>query len=121
MQICIPVDNDNGLSSTVCAHFGSAPAFMIVNTDDRSCRLLQNQNDHHAHGMCVPVAALQGETVDGIVVGGIGMGALNKLIAADIQVYRADCNTVAEVVDAFNSGALTVMQPGMSCRGHGTH
>lgn len=121
MKICIPVENDNGLNSVVCAHFGSAPAFMIVNTDDNSCRLLVNNNSHDAHGMCTPVAALQGESVDGMVVGGIGMGALNKLNAADIRVYLAEHETVKQAVDAFKNGTLKVMQPGMSCRGHGQH
>lgn len=118
MKICIPVENDNGLNSTVCAHFGSAPAFMIVDTDTKDCRVIVNKNDHHAHGMCTPIAALQGEAIDGMLVGGIGMGALNKLSAANIQVFVAEQETVQAAVDAFNSGALKPMQPGMTCRGH---
>ena len=121
MNICIPVENDNGLNSTVCAHFGSAPAFIIVNTDDNTYRLVQNQNNHHAHGMCTPLASLQGESIDGMLVGGIGMGALNKLNAAAIQVYLAEHETVQQAIEAFNTGALKVVQPGMSCRGHGQH
>ncbi len=35
MNICIPVNEDKGLQSPVCAHFGSAPAFMIVDTESR--------------------------------------------------------------------------------------
>jgi hypothetical protein len=34
--------------------------------------------------MCTPVAALQGERVEGAVVSGIGRGALQKLTAAKI-------------------------------------
>ena len=30
MNLCIPVESDEGLNSRVCAHFGSAPAFLIV-------------------------------------------------------------------------------------------
>jgi predicted Fe-Mo cluster-binding NifX family protein len=118
MNICIPVENDNGLQSPVCSHFGSAPAFMIVDTATKACRVIVNQNNHHAHGMCTPLAALQGESIDGMLVGGIGMGALNKLAAANIQVFLAEHDTVAEAVDAFNNGALKAMQPGMACRGH---
>ncbi len=118
MNICIPIEDDNGLDSAICAHFGSAPAFMIVNTSDNSFKVIRNNNEHHAHGMCSPLAALNGEAVDGMVVGGIGMGALNKLQAAGIQVFVAAHETVRETVSAYNAGALDSMQPGMTCRGH---
>ena len=119
MDICIPIDEDNGLQSRVCAHFGSAPAFMIVDTETGTCRAVPNTSQHHAHGMCMPLASLQGESIDGIVVGGIGMGALNKLMAANISVYLSEQGTVAETVAAFKAGTLKPMQPGMACAHHG--
>ena len=119
MNICIPIDEDKGLKSRVCAHFGSAPAFMIVDTDRGSCRAVVNSNQHHGHGMCMPLASLQGERIDGMVVGGIGMGALNKLNAAGIRVYISGHETVAETVAAFKAGTLKLMQPDMACANHG--
>lgn len=121
MNICVPVKADKGLQSPVCAHFGSAPVFMMVDTDTGACRAIVNGNQHHAHGMCMPTQVLQGEQIDGMVVGGIGMGALNKLAAANIRVYRSEHATVAEVVAAFKSGSLKPMQPGMACTGHHSH
>lgn len=118
MKICIPVDEDQGLSSPICPHFGSAPHFMIVNTDDGSCRAIRNRNEHHAHGMCQPLQAIQGEQIDGIIVGGIGMGALNKLTAAGISVYQAQHPTVGLAVEAIKAGQLAVMSPGAACGGH---
>jgi predicted Fe-Mo cluster-binding NifX family protein len=119
MNICIPVNEDKGLKSEVCAHFGSAPAFLIVDTDNESCRAIVNRNQHHAHGMCAPLASLQGERIDGMVVGGIGMGALSKLMAANVQVYVSDFATVAETVAAYKAGTLQPMQPSMACAHHG--
>jgi predicted Fe-Mo cluster-binding NifX family protein len=119
MNICIPVDDNQGLRSPVCAHFGSASAFMIVDTDSESCRAIPNNNQHHGHGMCMPLALLQGEAIDGMVVGGIGMGALSKLNAANICVYLAEHATVAETVAAFKAGTLKLVQPGMACAHHG--
>jgi predicted Fe-Mo cluster-binding NifX family protein len=119
MNICIPVDEDKGLQSQVCAHFGSAPAFMIVDTDSERCRAIPNNNQHHGHGMCMPLQSLQGEHIDGMVVGGIGMGALNKLNAANIRVYLSEHATVAETVTAFKGGTMRLMQPGMACAQHG--
>ena len=121
MNLCIPVENNNGLSSAVCAHFGSAPAYLIVDTDSRACRCVPNKNDHHSHGKCMPVDILQGESVDGIVVSGIGMGALNRLAQVNIQVYASGCATVGEAIDAYTAGALKPMEPGMTCRGHSCH
>lgn len=119
MRICIPVNEDLGFQSNVCAHFGSAPAFLVVDTDSNDCHAIVNKNQHHQHGTCAPFALLEGEILDGIVVGGIGMGALNRLIAAGLSVFRAEQPTVAATVAAFKTGSLARMQPGMACGGHG--
>jgi predicted Fe-Mo cluster-binding NifX family protein len=121
MNICIPVNADQGIASEVCAHFGSAPFFMIVNTETGSCRAISNQNSHHAHGMCQPLLAIQGEELGGIVVGGIGMGALTKLLMAGLQVYRAQHATVELTLAAFKAGSLQAMTPEAACGMHGQH
>ncbi len=118
MNICIPVTEDNGAASPVSPHFGSAPLFMIVDTDTGACRAVPNRNAHHGHGMCMPLASLAGESIDGMVVGGIGMGALAKLGAAGIRVFRSEHATVEETVAAFKSGALKTMSPDMACAQH---
>jgi predicted Fe-Mo cluster-binding NifX family protein len=118
MNICIPVGADNDLSSPVYPHFGSAPAFMIVDVNTGSCRAIANGNQHHGHGMCMPFQSLQGEQIDGVVVGGIGRGALNKFNTANIAVYISEHATVGEVVAAFKGGSLKLMQPNMACAGH---
>ncbi|RME41495.1 MAG: diguanylate cyclase, partial [Deltaproteobacteria bacterium] len=33
MKVCFPVNNDQGLESEVYGHFGSAPAFVVVDTE----------------------------------------------------------------------------------------
>ena len=119
MNLCMPVVANEGLNSTLSAHFGSAPAFLIVDTDDASCRAIVNENDHHAHGQCTPLAALQGERIDGLVVAGIGRGALGKLEAASIRVYLSKPTTAGEALAAFKAGALQPMSAGQACAGHG--
>jgi predicted Fe-Mo cluster-binding NifX family protein len=118
MRICIPVLEDRGLDSPVSAHFGSAPAFMIVDTASSACRVIDNARQHHAHGMCQPLSALAGETVDGLIVGGIGRGALMKLRAAGITVFRADQPTVGEAVAALSAGNLQPVHHRDACHGH---
>jgi predicted Fe-Mo cluster-binding NifX family protein len=118
MRICIPILENRGIESPVCQHFGSAPAFMIVDVDSADCRAIINDNRHHRHGMCQPLAALAGETVDGIIVGGIGMGALMKLQAAGIAVFRAAHPTVAEAIAAFKDGRVQPVGRDEACAGH---
>ena len=119
MNICIPVTEDNGAASPVSPHFGSAPLFMIVDTDSGACRAVPNRNTHHGHGMCTPLASLAGESIDGMVVGGIGMGALAKLGAAGVRVFRSEHATVEDTVAAFRAGSLKTMSPDMACAHHG--
>ncbi|MGD0308620.1 MAG: NifB/NifX family molybdenum-iron cluster-binding protein [Acidobacteriota bacterium] len=121
MNICIPVTDDKGLESPVSAHFGSAPFFLVVNTENGSCRAVSNRNLNHGHGMCQPLLSLAGERVDGMVVGGIGMGALGKFQAANIQVYLSEFPTAAATVAAFKDGKLKVVTPQTACGRHGGH
>jgi predicted Fe-Mo cluster-binding NifX family protein len=119
MNICIPVEADNGLGSQVCAHFGAAPVLMIVATDTGSTRAIVNGNRHHRHGMCKPLQSLQGEQIDGAVVGGIGAGALDQFNAANIPVYAAEHATVGVVLAAFRSGRVNLLQTASACAHHG--
>lgn len=123
MNICVPATQDLGLKSPVSMHFGSAPLFIIVNTETGACEALPNQNMHHGHGGCQPLRALAGHEIDGVVVGGIGMGAMMKLRAAGIRVYLADQPTVEEVVQACKAGTLQEADPANACahHGHGHH
>jgi len=118
MNICIPVEENNGLDSRVCAHFGSAPFFLIVDSDTDNCESIVNSGAHHAHGMCQPLALLEGKDIDGVVVGGIGRGALFKFQAANIGVYMSEYSTVSETLAAHKAGSLRPVSPEGACAGH---
>ncbi|MBP2675093.1 MAG: nitrogenase molybdenum-iron cofactor biosynthesis NifB/NifX-like protein [Deltaproteobacteria bacterium] len=119
MNLCIPVTEDKGLESPVSAHFGSAPLFIIVDTDSGVYRSVPNRNLEHAHGMCQPLKSLAGERVDGIAAGGIGMGALGKLLAAGMRVFITREQTVEETVAALKAGTLQEATPAAACGHHG--
>ncbi|MCK4910070.1 MAG: NifB/NifX family molybdenum-iron cluster-binding protein [Thermodesulfovibrionales bacterium] len=119
MKVCFPVESDEGLESTVFGHFGSAGAFVVVDTEDGGHKVLMNNDAHHAHGMCSPLKALGGESVDSIVVGGIGAGALGKLAAMGIEVFRANEGTVNENLAHLQKSELVRFSPALTCGGHG--
>ena len=119
MKVCFPVANNEGLQSPVYNHFGSAPLFVVVDTDSGEVAEVINRDLHHAHGACSPVKALGGHAVDAVVVGGIGGGALNGLTRAGIRVYRAEAPSIAENVSRLQDGGLPQWAPGQTCGGHG--
>ena len=115
MNVCIPVDQPQDGASSVCAHFGSAPAFLIVNTDVGTYRTVVTAGHH----MCGAIGTFQKENVESVIVGGIGMGALHRLAAAGIQVFAAQHATVDENLAALKAGQLPVMSLDGACAHHG--
>jgi len=118
MKVAIPVAEDCGLESLVYGHFGSAPVFVLVDSETMSVESLGNRDQAHVHGQCSPMQALAGTSPDAVVVGGIGAGAVRGLRAAGIKVYRCDGGTVAQAVRQLKAGELPEMNEDTACRGH---
>ncbi len=118
MKVCFPVLKANGLDSEVYGHFGSAPAFLVIETDSNRMTTINNKDQHHEHGQCNPLKTLNNHKVDAIVVGGIGMGALNMLNQSGIKVFKAQALTVHENMDLMKAGNLTEFTSQHACVGH---
>lgn len=118
MKICFPVKDSPSFESDVYGHFGSAPSFVLVDTDTNDLQILVNGDQNHAHGMCSPLKALGGHDIDCVVVGGIGGGALMKLQQSGIKVYKAAAGSVRDNLTLFSAGRLPVFTPGHVCGGH---
>lgn len=119
MKVCFPIKSDEGLDSKVYGHFGSAPYFMIYDTNNKKTKLIDNSDQNHEHGMCQPLKALNGEEVDVILVGGIGAGALMKLNAQDIKVYKASEGTISKNLELITNNKLVEFNSDSSCESHG--
>jgi predicted Fe-Mo cluster-binding NifX family protein len=118
MIIAFPTMDDNGMESQVYGHFGSAACFILVDSENNSHQSVDNSDQHHQHGHCQPVTALGGKVVDAVAVGGIGLGALQKLNASGIRVYRAVEGSVRENFELVQSGSLPVYSKEQTCAGH---
>ena len=118
MKIAFPTETDLGINSTVFGHFGSAPFFMVVDSRTRETESITNADLHHQHGQCQPLAALNGRPVDAVVVGGIGAGALRKLQAAGIRVYRGVEGSVSDNLVLILAGKLPEFDLSLTCAGH---
>ena len=121
MKICIPTETNSGKEAMVYGHFGSAPFFTIYDTENNSVEIISNANQHHAHGMCQPMAAIGGKGVNAVVTGGAGAGAVQKLNQGGIKVYRAISGTVADIVAQFISGKLEEISVQNSGMQHDCH
>lgn len=119
MKLCIPVAADEGLNSVVYGHFGSAPLFVLVDSETMTVEPLANRDQTHVHGACNPLRALAGQQVDAVIVGGIGPGAVNGLQRAGIAVYQSPAQTLAEAVAQFNQGRLPKIGLESACGSHG--
>ena len=119
MKIAFPTQEKKRIESLVYGHFGSAHYFVVVDTEENSTEIIENPDRDHLHGHCQPLKALNGRRVDAIIVGGIGGGALRKLLMEGIKVYRAAEGQVRDNLELLNSDKLTVFTPDQTCAGHG--
>lgn len=118
VNLYIPATEDKAPRNPVSGHFGSAPSFVIVDSDARVCRTISNRDSHHSHGACHPLASLAGQGVDAVIVGGIGAGALSKLQAAGVRAFLSEQPTVEAVVAAYKEGTLPLATPATACAHH---
>jgi len=119
MKICFPVSKVNGMESEVYGHFGSAPAFLVIETDSNTIKTINNRDQHHVHGACNPMKALNNQKIDAIVVGGIGTGALSRLNQLGIKVFQAQAITIKENIAILKNQNLPEFSALHCCSGHG--
>ncbi len=118
MKICIPVAEFRGPDSVVYGHFGSAPGFVMADTETMNIEPLANSDRGHAHGQCSPIKALAGASPDAVLVGGMGMGALRGLRSQGIRVFGCAEMTVSEAIRRFTAGELNELDENATCSGH---
>lgn len=118
MKICIPVKENNCLESIPYNHFGSAPFFLVVDTETNDVTAINNGDLNHEHGKCQPIKAIGGADIDVVLVLGIGAGAINKLNSMGVKVFKANPTSLKENIDLFNDNKLLEFSPANSCTGH---
>jgi predicted Fe-Mo cluster-binding NifX family protein len=121
MKICLPTTGNKGLKEMVFNHFGSAKFFTIYDTEKQTLEVIENANEHHEHGTCHPLGAIEGHNVDAILSGGMGRRAVQMLNEGGIKVYLMEGNTVSEAIKNFEGNKLTELTFDNACSGHGCH
>lgn len=109
----IAVTYDNG---QVFQHFGHTEAFKIYEVeDDQVASSAVIQSNGIGHGALAGLLA--DHTIDVLICGGIGGGAMAALEEAGIEVYAGAEGDTDAVVEAYLKGELT--STGVNCDHHG--
>ncbi len=121
MRICIPtIDNREDLFE-VCSHFGSAPYFIIYDSEANTYEIVNNSDSEHEHGTCSPTLNLREMNVDTVICKGLGLRAIQKLNEAGIRVCKTDLFCVKEIVHNLTETDFEEIDASDACHGHGCH
>jgi len=121
MRICIPVKTKKGLKAVVNSHFGSAPYFLIYDSDKEVFEVISNSDEHHSHGMCHPLRVLDGQALNTVVCAGMGVRAVRKLKQSGLVVYRTKAETAEETIREYKEGGLEEITVENACIDHSCH
>jgi predicted Fe-Mo cluster-binding NifX family protein len=121
MKICIPTATNDGKTAQVHGHFGSAPFFTIYDTEKDNVEVIDNSNEHHAHGMCNPLGSLTGKNINAVVCAGMGGRAVQKLNEGGVKAYRVAAGTVKNIAEQFVKGGLEEITVENACMQHNCH
>ena len=118
MRVCIPTETNEGKESQVYGHFGSAPYFTIYDTVSSKFEIIDNANQHHAHGTCQPLSGLADKKISAVICGGMGVRAVAMLNNAGIKAYRSPCEKVDDVIVKYLAGNLKEITIDNACANH---
>jgi len=107
MKIAITAQGKE-LSSEIDLRFGRAKWLILVDTESGDSQVHDNELNLNA----VQGAGIQtGQNianlgVEAVITGNVGPNAFKTLNAADIKIFLAEKQTVAEAIDSFKEGEL---------------
>lgn len=106
MMIAIPV-NENNAEPSVCVSFGRAPWFLFHNTETGETQIRENPAANAEGGAGVKAAQFVADhNANALITLRGGENAAEVLLAAEIQIYRAQGSMAKENLTAFAEGKL---------------
>jgi len=107
MRIAIPVNENNGLKSTICEHFGHTPFFAFVDLDKEKIEkidIVKNPFESHAPG---EIPTFIKENKANIMVSrGMGGRAVSFFEQFGIKVIKGAYGSVEEIIKKMIEGNL---------------
>ena len=107
MKIAIS-SSGKDLNSQIDPRFGRCAYFLIVDTDNMSFEVFDNESGLLGGGAGIQSAQFVAtKGVKAVITGNCGPNAVNTLGAAGIQVFLGNTGTVAECLENYKNGNLT--------------
>ena len=107
MRIAV-TSTDEGLDAKVDPRFGRAAFFVIVDTDTMDFVAIENENAAGGAAGIGSAKCVIDQGVEAVLTGNCGPNAQRTLDAAGVELYTEVAGTVAEAVERFKSGKLTI-------------
>jgi predicted Fe-Mo cluster-binding NifX family protein len=100
------------LESPLDPRFGRAKCFLVVDTETSSFSAVDNSvNLHAAQGAGIQAAKGVVELgVEALITDHVGPKALTTLRASRVKIYTGAAGTVADAIEQFRTGRLTVLE-----------
>ena len=118
MKIVIPSNEDKGLLSKMGAHFGKAPFYTIVETNNNeitNVEVIKNQG-HGAGGCSNAVANILSFKPDALIVVGIGPNPAAGFLRAGLDVFvDKESLTLEESINKFIENKLPKISANGTC------
>ena len=110
MIIAIPV-NENHAEPSICVSFGRAPWFIFNNTETGETQTLENPAANAEGGAGVKAAQfVVDHNANALITVRGGENAAEVLLAAEIQIYKAQGNMAKDNLTAFTEGKLEKLE-----------
>jgi predicted Fe-Mo cluster-binding NifX family protein len=109
MKVAIPVD-EKSLQPNVCASFGRAPYFLILDIDTKKNVFLDNSAAASTGGAGIKAAQMIVDNkADILLTPRLGENAAGVLKAAEIKIYKTTTASAKDNIDSFIAGNLPLL------------
>ena len=117
MKIGVPTMGDSGLEEEVSRHFGRAPTFTLIDTENDEIEVIPNTSEH-AGGTGKPPQKMEEKNVDVMLCSNLGPRAIRMFEDAGIEVYLNAGDTVEKALERWHSGELDQATEDGACEEH---
>lgn len=124
MRLCIPTEDDAGLTARISGHFGAARWFTLIDSETGTTRSVANREHGHRPGSCDAADSISGLGAEAVVCVGMGRRAFASMRRAGLPVYVTQSSTVGDAVAEFEMDILSPLLDEEACsggRGLGAH
>ena len=116
MKIAIPM-NEKTLNSSVSAHFGRAPYYLIYDTETKESVFIDNSASASRGGAGIKAAqVILDQQANALITPRLGDNAADVLEAANIEIYKSIEGSAEENINALSDkklARLSEIHPGL--------